>query len=224
MPISDIEVVFKCKNLKELDPAGEGICKGMVMLFILAISEMVDDRDWFPDLRCGAFIDPTEKGGFYITAATLQIKGQAMAQELRARIDNPDLNEMALVPTMYQQRGLEAVALWPNYVGGRGEVLAAKLRDAKFDWFHISLRSARGGHSIAVWRCSADVYLLIDPNFGAVQFMTWERFRDILVEEFKAEVDDEGSGQYADYHRMCGWGIEIDAGALPPPPPPPPRH
>jgi len=222
MPITDVEWVFRSTNPKELDPGGKGICKGMVILFILALAEMADDRTWFPEISNGIFIDPERRGGFYVNAATLHIQGLALAARLRGRIPDPDANELVVVQQMYQASKLEAVPLWDRYVDPRrGAALAEVIHGARYDWFHVSLRSMHGGHSLAVWRSAPDHYLLFDPNAGAAQFLSYERFRAILVEEFTPEVADEGDGMYAEYTRICCWGIEIGAAALPPPPPPP---
>jgi virulence surface antigen len=222
MPIMDIEWVFRCSNPTEIGDCTKGICKGMVMMFIRAVAGMVDDRNWFADLHTGRFLDPDRRAGFYMTAATLQIAGQNRASELRATIPDPDANELRLVPEMYRRDGLEAVALSGGYVDPqRGRALADGVRDPRYEWFHVSLRSASGGHSIAIWRSSAETFLLFDPNFGAVQFIAFERFRAILDAEFTPEHGDGGAGLYDEYRRVCWWGIEISADDLPPPPPPP---
>jgi hypothetical protein len=226
MPITDIEWVFKCTNPKEYDSGERGICKGMVVLFILAVAGKEDDSDWFPEMRCGIFIDPDHSdGGFYVNAGMLHIAGQNLAARSRARYPDPDANELALVPAMYGARGLEATAITKNYVPPRrGMAVVEAIRDCRgSDWFHLSLRSLRGGHSIAVWRSGADKYLLFDPNEGAAQFMSLERFAAILTEEFKRAgyADDDSDGMYSDYDRVCVWSIDVSAAGLPPPPPPP---
>jgi hypothetical protein len=199
----------------------------MVMMFVRALAGMVDDRSWFPDLRTGCFLDPDRKGGFYMSAATMHIRGQSLAAELRERLPDPDANERTIVRDMYRECGLDAVELTGGYVDARRGAAVADAVAAgvarQLDWFHISLRGVRSGHSIAVWRTPSNAYVLFDPSSGPAQFLTFERFSTIMVELPSPAVGDEGIPQFAEYGRICCWGLEmhIDAAALPPPPPPP---
>lgn len=223
MPPTELEMVFTCDNPKTYPNFLDGICKGMVMMFIQAVAGMVDDRDWMVDLHNGAVLDP-RRANFYMNAHAMQLASQTQARALRRRIPDTDLNERSMVPAMYGQCDLVATELSNGYVNPRGGVaLAEGARDAVASWFHVSLRSAGGGHSIAIWRSSPQVYLLFDPNFGAVQFVSYERFRFILEEQFARERDDEGDGPYADYSRVCWWGIDVFVLEPPPLPPPFPR-
>jgi len=224
MPVTDVEWMFRCTNPTDIADCTQGICKGMVMMFIKAVAGMVDDRAWFTEISNGSFLDPDRKGGFYVNAATLQIMGQQKAAKLRRTISDPDANERTIVPRMYQECGLGAVELTRGYVGPqRGLIIAVRVRAARHEWFHISLRRAGGGHSIAIYRPSLRNYIVFDPNAGAIQLLSYTRFSAIMQELFSRGGDD-GDGIYAEYTRVCVWGIdieEVDPSGLPPPPPRP---
>jgi hypothetical protein len=226
MPITDAEWVFRCTNPTDITDCTKGICKGMVMMFIRAVAGMVDDRNWFQQIGNGSFLDPDRRGGFYVNAATLQIQSKAKAIEYRGRLSDTDVNERTIVPLMYRTSGLDAVELTRGYVSpSRGLMIAVRVRAARYEWFHISLRNARGAHCIAIYRPTLRNYMIFDPNAGAIQLLSYTRFSAIMQELF-AHGGDDGDGLYAEYNRICVWGVEvepIDPGALPPPSPPPRR-
>lgn len=226
MPVTDVEWVFHCKNPTDIGDCTKGICKGMVMMFIRALAGMVDDRNWFQQLGQGSFLDPDRRNGFYINAATLQIQSHAKAAEYRLHMPDPDVNERTIVPRMYQAGGLGAVEVTRGYVSPcRGLAIAVAVRRARYEWYHISLRNAVGAHSIAVYRPDVRTYMVFDPNFGAIQLLSYTRSSAIMQEQF-VRGGDAGDGVYAEYTRVCVWGMEIepvDPAALPPPPRPPGR-
>jgi hypothetical protein len=226
MPITDAELLLRCENPRDLDPSGKGICKGMVMMFIRAAMKQVDYQAWLPaDLKTGHFVDPDRRAGFYMNAQTMHIRGLGMAAALRARIPDPDANERSLVPTMYDGCGLEAVELTAGFVDVRhGYALVTAVLEGlarRLDVFHISLRNADSGHSVAVWRMRKNEFVLFDPNGGVLLLKGPQRLCQILLEEFQTH-GEAGEGQFSEYTRVCCWGIEISAAALPVPPPPPP--
>ena len=226
MPVTDVEWMFHCKNPTDIGDCTKGICKGMVMMFIRALAGMVNDRNWFQQVSNSSFLDPDRRNGFYVNAATLHIQSKERAAEYRHRISDPDANERTIVPLMYQACGLGAIEQTRGYVSPmRGLTLAVRVRASRYEWFHVSLRNATGAHCIAIYRPSLRNYIIFDPNFGAIQLLSYTRFSAIMQELF-ARGGDDGDGPYAEYNRICVWGIEvepIDPARLPPPPRPPGR-